>query len=481
MSGTLLSVTEPGSSGYAVVGLVPTSNPRYYIGLCYTSKITLGKYDITTGQRIAYNSTDINWYLYGSALYRLSSGFIAVTYNVSVSGKYDNYVMMVDEDLNILTTPAQIFTQSTAYTTSLVYGFNDGKYIVYFRYTDYYFTIRKCSNSGIKVTTTGSINGCTIQQLDPIITDALINITANLTLNYCTLESPYGISSVQCYGVMGTGNVDLNGVKMVTAGGVNVTGDVTANYCQFVNVIDNYALKATGTISVNHCDFVNCYGAAKAATVNIINSIIYRPAIKQLDATTYTYSYSLDTTTPVAGEQHVIHSTPAYINDGLVNPNLMNLNLRMRILGYAYDSDAAGIASDGNNAGSLLVEYDNVSFIYDKVRLPKDRWGIKRSIEPVGEVKFEKLDGSMSSYKDALKEVITIEWRAMTLDDFEQLLNILKTDKSTVRVYFNPITNPNSYYDYTILYGNVNGSVKNSILLSSKYVSDVSITLTRGL
>lgn len=470
------------SAPYALSGLgIPGESSRYAI-VCLrngTTAIYLSRLDLETGQFSGTIQLDTSA-AYNS-IRKLQDGLNAVCWRTST---YYSKYLIFDNNLNYMGNGIKsVSTGSSTYTNDIA-GYSDGSYLygysVYPAYTSYY-SIRAYDAISLTVNQPATIGGCVIRHGGETTISTLLKINNNVTLQYCTIDKSILVTSKPIYAITGTGNVTLNSCLVATDGGCNITGSISAQYCQFINIYNNYALKATSSINVNHCDFVNCYGAAQAPTVNITNSIIYRPAAKQLDATTYTYTNSVDTVAPLAGEQYVVHSTPAYINDGVVTPSLRDLNLRMRILGYPYDSDAAYIATDGYHAGSLLVSYSNVGFSYDRVRLPKDRWGIKREIDIVGEVKLEKKDGSDSTYKDALKEVITIKWRAMTIEDFEKLLDIIAKPNSRVRVYFNPMTHPDEYISYTVVYSKLPASVDDSIYFSSRYVKDVSLTLTRGL
>lgn len=460
------------------------SDTRYAIYVSVTNKnLYLCKIDITTGNLIyvtnSLDSGNLATGIFDPRIQKLKDGLNLVIWRGLIDTTYTLKYVIINDNVTLMNNVTTLYSSTTQYVSGDVVGFDNGNYCLsYVNPTakTCIYTIRNYDAKSFNVTIPATMGGLTLQHPGGSTLRSLVKVSSNLTANFCTFAKAEGSTAAA---ITGTGTVTLNNCLITTQGASATT--IVANYCQLIGVYTKYALIATNSIHANHCDFVSCYGAASAPTVIITNSIVYRPAAAQLSATTYTYTNNCDTATPLAGEQYCVHSNPLYINDGIINPALQDLNLRMRILGYITDSDAAGIASDGYNAGSLLVTYDNVGFSYKKARLEKDRWGIKREIDIVGEVKLEKKDGSDATYKDALKEVVTIKWRAMTLDDFEKILDIIKAPKSRVRVYFNPITRPTEYYTYTIVYGKTPASVDDSIYFSSRYVKDVSLVLTRGI
>lgn len=476
------------STQYYAVGsafkFIPCADRRYVISTHINNNILyIVKYDILTGDVITtYQLESATTSIVTHGHFKLQDDLNLIGYTKTDNSTIVLGYIIVDDDVVPMCNKIILKNGTETWSELCGAGFSDGSYLLsYIRAIEQnaYYRIYKYDSLALNATIPATIGGCVIQHNNKPSMRILLKIENDLNVQYCTFSGENTNSQVTA--ISGSGNLTANNTLFTTNKGCNVTGSITTNYCQYINSYADYALVATNAIIINHCDFVMCYGAAKAPTVNIKNSIIYRPAAKQFEATTYNYSYSLDTATPLPNEQNVIHSSPGYINDGIVNPALRDLNLRMRILGYLYDSDAAYIADDGYHAGSLLVTYGGVGFSYNRARFEKDRWGIKREIDVVGEVKLEKKDGSDATYKDALKEVITIKWRAMTLDDFEKLLDIVKNPKSRVRVYFNPISRPNEYMTYRIVYSKLPASVDDSIYLSSRYVKDVSLTLSRGL
>ncbi|MGL4370986.1 MAG: hypothetical protein ACRCUT_15140 [Spirochaetota bacterium] len=126
-----------------------------------------------------------------------------------------------------------------------------------------------------------------------------------------------------------------------------------------------------------------------------------------------------------------------------------DFNLQRKFLGYYFDSVALGLGDDGLNAGSLNTSMTSDPDTWSTAWLTKQYIDI--SVVPVSGYINIRQNGSASARKDATYEKLIIRTDGILNTELEDLLKIyLQTDNLVVRVYFEPVSDPYKYVEYTI-------------------------------
>jgi hypothetical protein len=340
---------------------------------------------------------------------------------------------------------------------------------------------------GIKVSTPAKINGVKITTNNSPLFSHLIQSTDDIDILYTTLYDAVSgqttpTKAIETLGALSFKNSVINNVDV----GIDATGnDIEIEDSQFSRILLGYAIDIDGVGAIiNHCDYNRNYGGIKLANNDgsevIKNSIFSAQSLYSIYAeTTVTVNNSI-----LSGSTHntsiglsVILANPHYINNGSITPSAENLHLKSRILGYRYDSPAISLADDERNAGAYDTSTGAVSQSWTSTEVDKGQF--KVTIEPVGDVKVDYKDGSTATYRDSYKEVLEITWTALSNADLALLKELYYCSNPQVRIYPDPITYPNSYNTYTLIYDKVTVSPKHN-KLSRTGVSDFSLTFERA-
>ncbi len=347
------------------------------------------------------------------------------------------------------------------------------------------------SYPGIKLSTTSKLHGIKISSGNIIGMKNLIEGANALEMKWCTIEdsiSPHPSIKIRAVNITGSLVFHNSILKNIDEGIHAASNTVDVKDSQFVRVLADYGLTVTGAgagISVNHCDFARSNGGLKLVGNNgsevIKNSIFYMMGLFSIHTeTAVPYHYSINTSpvhNAIAGTS-IIAGNPHYINDGSITLDDLNLNLRTKFLGYLFNSPALALADDGGNAGSLEVDYGDVSQTWTYITIDKGTINVKYN--PVGEVKTEYRDGSVGTCRDAFTEVLEITWDAIRNADFASILQMYFCEKSTIRVYPDPVTNPNGYNTYSLVYNSLAASPKKVNRLSRSGVQGVVLQFERA-
>lgn len=422
-------------------------------------------------------------------------GKIILAYHkqASTNANFEIKHIIVDESGNLIYMSPADFKLGALEKNVAVFGNN--RYIFTYRLlsdSDIYYQIFKYETLSSKSETNIELHGITLSsEDDDFMSELIMIVSSDIKMRWCSVvNSESRHYWVKTCAIIGSGDCDIeNSLFDNIDAGIATAGEVLISKCQFISVKKDYAIKvtgATGLSEIKNCDFVSVYGGIRAISNGIItikNSIFLRAALAAIHADN---NIPFDHSTvfgPVIGATPglwVFNINPMYINDGSVNPSLRNLNLRNRVLGYAVDSAALYLGDDGKNAGSLDIEYTGDDTSWTEILVDKDKQGITVKYIPIGEVKTERKDGSISSYKDSFSEQVIIHWRAISNSDFDKLMIMLKSASPRIRVYFQPITNPLLFDEYSIVYEPVAGSPKDSVALSRTGKAGVEITLQRA-
>lgn len=431
----------------------------------------------------------------GSRMVTTRDGNAVVSYiyrqAASPSSDFEARYFVLDQDGNLILSP-QIIAANMSICICAKYN-NNNVFIMCKNQTDHYFyyTIVNFSINGIKILTESELHGITLTTNNKYSAQNVIYISDNLKLKWCTInnsETPYYWIVTKSIG--GIGNVETyNTLYENVDAGIHITGDLISENCQYVscNKGNSHELtNTTGATRIVNNDFAHNYGGTRLINNSgneiIKNNIYYRSGDAINADTPVVYSHSINTGTAVgvSSTGDIYNVNPLYINDGLFNQSLRNLNLKNRILGYVTDSLAIGLADDGGNAGSLKVSYIGEGETWTEAIVDKDLYGIEVEYSPIGSVKTERKDGSVSSYKDALSEIVTIKWRAISNADYEKIYNMVLSNNTRVRIYFDPISEPTIYDEYTLVYDKLSGSPGDVVKFSRTGKTKVELVFQRA-
>ncbi|PKL35876.1 MAG: hypothetical protein CVV44_20380 [Spirochaetae bacterium HGW-Spirochaetae-1] len=243
--------------------------------------------------------------------------------------------------------------------------------------------------------------------------------------------------------------------------------DVIVNQSIFFANRKNPSLEIDGAgagISLTKNTFFNNYGAIKLLNNDgneIVNDSIFHDNLNyDVNAeTALTVNNSISTglmIVAVLNFANCLQADPRFINDGFIDENDLNVDIRLRVLGYPCDSPAYKFASDGENSGAIDVLYNYVASTYDTCLIQKPEKFIVE-YRPVGAVKNIMIDGTVNTAKQGQIIAIIAEWKGILEEDWESLHDVWLKGKM-VRLYPDPITHPEQYRAMRIEFSNIQGS-----------------------
>ncbi len=276
-------------------------------------------------------------------------------------------------------------------------------------------------------------------------------------------------------------------------GEISETDNLIAQQSIFARINKGPALTITGAgsgIIIDHVDIFNCNGGLKLID-NDGSEVLKNSIIHDID------NYSVDAETAIDGDNCVItgistgldvsgstrlfKANPLYINEGLLVPADIDLNIKIKLLGYPANSPAYLLADDGFNAGSHLLAYVGSETTWSSFTIIKPL-EVPREIKPLNAVVNTK---KSSAYKDGDTETITLNFATLTASEVEDLWKMLCCYRSgryqyQVRLYPDPTTYPDVYLLCCL--DPVNSYVRRSTdlyLWDDDYAQDSKIVLTR--
>lgn len=322
-------------------------------------------------------------------------------------------------------------------------------------------TINAILNNPILISAGAEMNGVKLTNTGAHVF-SLIKYTAAMTLKYCTIEDIIADDSfINFYHPWyGTGAVDLENsiVDRCNLPGYVENNTAGLSAVVFLRTLSGYALHVKGAgagIQIQHCDFFNNYGSVRLESNDgnevIKNNILHDNSNGAVLDTEVVHSNSVntDSNTNLTDGASVISTNPLYKNEGAVNPDDTDLNIRTRVEGYPTDSPAYGLADDDLNAGAYDVRYIGTETTWSTITVPKPP-EIKPYLTAVGNVFHAK---SVQSTKVAQNLVVPMKWFGIMNDDLEDLLDLWCCDSAEVRVYANPETSPDDFETYQLKYG----------------------------
>jgi len=340
-----------------------------------------------------------------------------------------------------------------------------GKKAVY-DLTTYHLAISDASEiNGIKFTTANAANAYYLSKF--------INASADLALKWCTFDGLVSETENQnCWAVYSDSEVNVNNCifKDGDRGIYTEENASLINDSQFYRNTRGYAIHIKGTassagdIAIEHCDIFNNYAGIRGEDWGGTNEVVKNCIIHNnvnygieedggitLINSILTGSYE----GPTLGTK-VIQANPNYINEGAIDPDDTDLHIKTRLMGYPITSPAYQLADDSRNAGAYDVSYllQESTREYFQVQKPK----ININYKAVQPVQVDRLDGTVSFYRDGITEYWNLSWAALTAAELDYILELIGSGKNSVWLYPEPVKAPYDYIAFTLVWNSITGS-----------------------
>lgn len=356
----------------------------------------------------------------------------------------------------------------------------------YFAFSDTYqiFLVSAASNW----------NGITLTTSTPDYINKVFDLTQNLALCWCTIhgfEAPQ--TDLITYTAHGSFKVDTNNCDIHDndAGYYLTTNAVTIEDSLFYRLGKSYAIyingaaAALGNITLEHLSIYNNYRGIRLVGNNGTNEIVKNCifsannnyGLQAQTAITLTYAILLDATSGVTNGTGVVLANPLYVNDGLITEADTDLHIKLKVLGYITNSPAYNGADDSRDLGAYWCEYVGEQTTWSSMTLTKPEV-IPTKREYSGAVNVQLADGSYDSYKESQSELVELKWKGVLNADYDEIDELWCCANNSIRVYFNPITETTTYYNFTLLRQPMNAGVEHW-LIDSVAKQDVSLFLAR--
>lgn len=461
------------------------------------------KYDGGTYHGLYYQKRTIdgNTSLQSETLLKSDFGFILGS--APLAG-YDQYLVfsalyyfIVDVDGNTVVS-ATAFSEIYISTSQKVIQI--GEYYGYI-FIGLYFHIVSANSSGagwdrisiewdfIDVSVASKISGIYIDGQNQRALRALFNCTASLDIYFSELVNAE-------YQIISSSALEMcNSIFSDAEVGIQIEGNFVEAYsCLFYrNQGPALDIDGNGTgIIINHNTFF-ANGRHLRLQNNdgsevVKNSILHDADVYGIDAdyedTKVSYSNSVCTDSNNNAEEgsSVAPSNPLFMNEGYLVEDDIDLQLRMRLLGYPADSPAYLLADDSSpnrDAGAWDVIYISSQISWSEIRVIKPAL-IPVEYEPVGATRNVGLDGNPETGVESWIERVSLPYDSIEKAYFDLFLLILTCGDSEVRMYPDPDTYPDDYNLYKISYDAVVGSPSSIFRHSDLVVNDFEVILERA-
>ena len=450
-------------NGYSVILSYTIDGTRYG----YYQIIDTRDWSISTGQTLWRGS-----YTYRHSVRNINHGkLLFMTGNAFASADVALYYRIMIVDTLAFTSAEVNFGNGVAADGGLLA--NSNLYMLYTKYADadFYYQVKEQSMYLSNVSVESTLNGVLIRPYDTEILKKLFVCAAALNVIHGKIyAAESSTENVDCTAISSDSHVDItNSIIHDCDIGVDTTED-TSDFSdsQFYRISSGYAIDVDGAagtgagINIDHCDLFDCYGGARLQNNDggeeIKNCIFHDCSVFAIyadTAITLNNSIYTDSTSGVTIGSFVVRANPDYVNEGYIDPDDTDLNIRTKALGYPANSPAYDLADDDRNAGAIDVKYIGTETTYTTITLPKPNT-MKVYRQYSGAANTQRKDGSYSSYKDGQSEIVEMTWVGITAAYMTLLLAMWKASNSNVLIYPDPDTYANNFEQWTLLREPVN-------------------------
>ncbi len=362
-----------------------------------------------------------------------------------------------------------------------------------------YFKVSDFATTGIKVSTASILDGITIDYDNQEgIVKGIHLASAGLTMRNCILknlvaptQNSNGTAELQkAYSIFGSYSVDIdNCIFQDNHYGVYVTSNAAdIQNSAFYRILSGYGLYITGNgtgIVCEHNTFFSNYGGIRLVsndgTEIIKNCIFHDNNIYEIYSNAsiiIAYCINTGTNYNVTLGTATMSNNPLFRNEGAYDPDDIDLNIKMTDLNDPVSSPAYLLSDDNRNAGAYNVGLIGDITSWSSITIEKHT-NLEFELQPVEKVINISKDGSADTSVTGWSQSFTLESTGMKNEDLENIIAMLICNSSEVRIYFEPVTNPNDYTLYKINYNKLKMS-PNFYKLSRTGVQGVSVSFIRG-
>jgi hypothetical protein len=246
---------------------------------------------------------------------------------------------------------------------------------------------------------------------------------------------------------------------------------------QFYRLDKGYSVHVKGTasilgdITIEHNTFFNNYAALRlennGGTYEVVkNNIFHDNNVYDINADTsqsFTNSTYTGTLNNASAGASVIKANPLFINEGALDEDDTDLQLKLRVFGYPADSPAYLLGdetSPDRDSGAWDVFPIGAITTWTSITIEKPSTGIKLKYEFIGNIITRKKDGDIETDYDDVMELIEIDFEGIRNSEWDDLMDMLTCGNNEIRLYPDPDTYPDSFNLYKIIYQNVEAGVK---------------------
>ena len=426
-------------------------------GSVVKSKTDIGS--ISEHGAIAAISTSFNSYFVSI----LETGSYGVFYNIDSMGNIiDNGISFHDP-----TVSGEYWNFSSA-------KLSNGSIILYFNDADSVKSYMQIWNpitfNYFKISVDSIINGIDFDIDNYNLLKYFINgNSASLNISYCTFRDSV-IPNIDSYIIYSDDEVNVDHCQ-INDGDIGIYAATTASIIKnnlFYRLASGYACHIDGTaatgptIEFSHNTVFDCYGGLRlennGGSELVKNNIFHENDIYDVNAeTAITMTYSLYTgnLNNVTSGASVIKANPLFINEGAIDPDDIDLQIKLRLLGYPADSPAYQLADDttpDRDAGAWDIIPIGSATTWTYFTFEKPAKGIDLKYEPIGALINKRKDGSIKTGFDDLLEIIEFTFEGIRNAEFNNFLLMVACKKSQIKLYPDFITNPTHFNLYEIIY-----------------------------
>lgn len=391
---------------------------NYYLNDGYTNKLVFNVLDlkIFTDIKDNFNSPTVDC-IVGQTL--IPNSFYPYTYNM------DRYFQITDD--------YQLSSRCAGYQTKLFYI------------------------SMIKITSSAVLNGITFDADEMSYMRNLIESNSDLDIDNCTFKNifngPLSIHNFITPVVKATGgnnSIKNTFTQDVSKGFVIDSGNVDFENNIILRSTDGNAVTITGSganIIFNHNTIFNNYAGlellSNLGTEIVKNSIFYTNnafGVKVVSAVHVKNVICTDTLITAILDSTSKNLNPLFYNEGIENPELVDVHLKSQSAGYQLNSPAIELGDDELDAGAYNVEYTLASSSYTELLLPKPK-KVNINYTPINFIEVTAQDGTYDTSVDGFQQEITLEYDSIA-SRFSNGLLKMYLSKGDVRLYINPLSDP---------------------------------------
>ncbi len=410
---------------------------------------------------------------------------------------YDPYYSIYLQDGSSVVSSTSIESSTGAYDVAIttldsglefviIYTLHPYNYINKFVISEHLFT-------GVEISIATKIDGLEINGNDSEGLYKLINInSANLTIKHCSLLNVTNPNrdNTDAWAIYGDDGIDGDNLLIADCKYGIETADnaVDIKDSVFYRITDAYALDITGSgsgIVVEHCTFFDNYGGlqlqSNGGSEVVKNCIFHDNDIYGINADTsitITYGTITDSVLNVSLGTSALRSNPLFNNEGAIDPDDLDLHLRMVLLGDPVDSPCYLLSDDNRDSGAYDIRLVGSITSWDSFTVEKST-KLEFELQPTGKIKNIGKGGTPDTDVEGWSQSFDLPFAGLLNADLDNILLMLTCGKSLVRIYFDPDTNPNDFVLFKIDYKDLKMS-PNMFRLSRTGVQGTSLSFIRG-